>query len=183
MLALNSKLPKFSHSDYTYIFEMLNEAELCDEILLKKVEKSLVANLIVSTGYWSGCNNPVRYIIFSLTKLIVAKKVKVVYTHQPNETIKERITPLLDFPGGVSDCIEACSILLEIIALRNHLRTIEDDFVAGENNVIIFNGPDFYKNHLDNLKSDFANLPSEICILYNDYYKRAIEDPMGGIWI
>ena len=137
-----------------------------------RLQNSLSSQIITATAFISRCKNPERITIMHLTTLIADIRCKEIFGHQRGESLRDRIEPVLYFPGGDSDAVKACSILLQLLSLNDHLKDVADDALQEKYNPLTTID---YEKTKKNLLAEYNSLNLHIRTQFNEIYKKVIK--------
>jgi len=146
---------------------------------IKALDCSIAGKILCAIAYYSGCASPERISVSHLITLIAATRCRQLANHRIQESLRERLTPFLYFPGGNEEVIRAGSLLLELLSLEDHRVDFLNDILNDKINPLINTDYDLEKKRI--LK-EYDTVDPQIKKYFEDYYKWIHNTPLA-FWI
>jgi hypothetical protein len=146
---------------------------------IKSLNRSIAGKLLCAIAYYSGCKNPDRVAVLHLITLVAAARCRKITNHRVKESLRERLAPFLNFPGGNKEVVKAGALLLELLSLEDHKADFIEDIINNKENPL---SSIDYKSEKERILGEYDNTGQWIKDYFEDFYKWIKETPMA-FWL
>jgi hypothetical protein len=135
---------------------------------IRALNDAVVGKLLCAIAYCSGCKDPDRIAVTHLITLVAAKRCREIFNHRQKESIRDRLLPLLYFPGGNEEVIKAGTLLLSLYSLQDHKVDLMADIVEKKENPLSYTD---YEEEKKRILSEYDKTRPYIKDYFKEYYK------------
>jgi hypothetical protein len=146
---------------------------------LYTLDHSITGKLLCAIAYYSCCNDPDRIAILHLITLVAGTRCRKIAHHRVKESLRDRLSPFLYFPGGNKEVIKAGTLLLELLSLEDHKTDFVTDMLQNKENPLTSID---YKAEKARILDEYHRIEPCVRDMFKDFYKWIEETPMA-FWL